>query len=171
MANPPPTEDPGPEPRAQAATQDATPQAADAATRACRATHLWWGFAALALFALGGLVLEALHAFKQPAFVDPAQETRRLLWRLAHAHGTLLGLLNVAFGLAAPHLRWPRGPQRAGRLLRAATVLLPAGFALGGVVIYGGDPGPGALLAPVGGGLLAAALVLTAQAAWRGRRP
>ena len=59
------------------------------------------GFLALFVFATLGLLLEALHGFKLGFYLDVDQETRRLLWRLGHAHGTLLGLLNIGYALAA----------------------------------------------------------------------
>jgi hypothetical protein len=46
--------------------------------------------------------------------------------------------------------------------LSAATVLLPSGFFLGGVVTYGGDPGLGILLVPVGAAFLLGALLTIA---------
>jgi hypothetical protein len=49
--------------------------------------------------------------------------------------------------------------------LFGATILLPAGFLLGGVQIYAGDPGLPILLVPVGAILLFAAVALTARAA------
>jgi len=42
-----------------------------------------------------------------------------------------------------------------------ATLLMPAGFFLGGVVFYGGDPGVGILLLPIGAVLLLVAVALT----------
>jgi hypothetical protein len=41
---------------------------------------------------------------------------------------------------------------------------MPAGFFLGGVFVYAGDPGLGILLVPVGGILLFAAVFMTARA-------
>ena len=43
-----------------------------------------------------------------------------------------------------------RALAAASQALVAAGVLLPAGFFLGGMVVYGGDPGLGVLLVPVG---------------------
>src|ERR1700687_4733070 len=127
--------------------------------------HLRFGWWSLLVFATLGLVLESLHGFKVRAYLDVSNETRRLMWTLAHAHGTLLGVVNVLFGLTL------RGPpsmaetrQRfVSTLLVSATVLLPLGFFLGGVVIYSGDPGLGILLLPVGAMLLLAALYLIAR--------
>ncbi|HYQ14246.1 MAG TPA: hypothetical protein VEQ58_00755, partial [Polyangiaceae bacterium] len=53
------------------------------------------GLWALCVCSALGLGLETLHAFKVGLYLDVGNETRRLLWRLAHAHGALLGLLNV----------------------------------------------------------------------------
>src|SRR5262245_7818889 len=90
-----------------------------------------------------------------------ANETRRLLLRLAHAHGVLLGLLNVAFALSLPH-RAPLGERAElwiSRCILLGSALLPAGFLLGGLVVRGGDPNPAVLLAPLGAALLLAGVV------------
>jgi hypothetical protein len=108
------------------------------------------GFWALAAFSALGLGLETLHAFKLGAYLDAGSETRRLLWRLAHAHGALLGLLNVCYALAArafPSL----GDALASRALLSALLLMPSGFFLGGVFAHGGDPGASVGLAAAGG--------------------
>lgn len=111
------------------------------------------GVWALCGFAALGLGLEALHAFKSSLYLDVGNETRRLLWRLAHAHGALLGLLNAFYALAVA--TWPRlrDPLTA-RALLAALVLMPIGFFLGGVFAHGGDPGPSVALAAGGGAVL-----------------
>lgn len=108
------------------------------------------GLLALATFTLLGLFLEALHGFKLGFYLDVDNETRRLLWRLAHAHGALLGLVNVCYALAARS--WPRLEDRlAARALLAALVLMPSGFLLGGVFARAGDPGASVGLAAAGG--------------------
>jgi hypothetical protein len=56
----------------------------------------WWS---LLVFAALGLLLESFHGFKVAAYLDVSNETRRLMWRLAHVHGTLLGVL-ILFGLS-----------------------------------------------------------------------
>src|SRR5688572_3702087 len=61
--------------------------------------HLRYGWWALLLFASLGLLLESLHGLKVGAYLDVSNETRRLMWRLAHAHGALLGVLHILFGL------------------------------------------------------------------------
>ncbi len=76
---------------------------------------------------------------------------RRELWTLAHAHGTLLGALNVLFGLSAAGLV-ARADRRlvASRLLRAGAVLVPLGFFLGGIGAAEGDPSLFIVLVPAG---------------------
>jgi hypothetical protein len=118
--------------------------------------HLRFGWSALLIFASVGLVLEALQGFKVAAYLDVANETRRLMWRLAHAHGALLGAINILFALTLK-ISLPSvfpGASRISSTLIAATILLPLGFFLGGVVFYSGDPGVGVLLVPVGATLL-----------------
>jgi len=108
------------------------------------------GLLALFVFASLGLLLEALHGFKVGLYLDVDQETRRMLWRLGHAHGTLLGLLNVGYALVAK--AWPKlADPLAGRALVTALTLMPFGFLLGGVFAQAGDPGASIGLAAAGG--------------------
>jgi hypothetical protein len=136
--------DPTPPPPAHASSESELA----AAVRA----HLRFGWIALLVFGTLGLVLEALHAFKSGAYLGVGNETRRLMWTLAHAHGIGLSLLNMVYA-ATLHLAFVRIPARlhvASRMLRWGSVLLPGGFFLGGFLTYGGDPGLGVLLAPIG---------------------
>ena len=116
--------------------------------------HLRYGWWSLFGFLSLGLLLEVLHGFKIGWYLDANQEMRRLMFTLAHAHGTLLGLVNIAAGLT---LRMVKGFEvtRAYSLsLLWGSGLLPAGFFLGGIIIHDGDPGLGVLLVPVGALLL-----------------
>ena len=118
--------------------------------------HLRFGWWSLLLFATLGLLLESLQGFKVRAYLDVSNETRRLMWTLAHAHGTLLALVHVIFGLtmrATPPTVMPHLHLISSSLI-AASVLLPGGFFLGGIAFYSGDPGLGILLVPIGGVLL-----------------
>jgi predicted phage tail protein len=127
--------------------------------------HLQIGWWSLLVFATLGLVLESLHGFKLRLYLDVSNETRRLMWTLAHAHGTLLGAVNVLFGLTVrmtPSMTDAR-QRLVSRLLVGATILLPSGFFLGGVSFYAGDPGLGILLLPVGATMLLAGLYLIAR--------
>jgi hypothetical protein len=129
--------------------------------------HLVVGYWSLLFFATSGLVLETLHGFKVPAYLDASNETRRLMWTLAHAHGTLLSVLNVVYALTLRLI--PEFGARDRRLISSAligaTFLLPGGFLLGGLDIYGGDPGLGVLVVPFGAVLLLVAVLLLARAA------
>jgi hypothetical protein len=107
------------------------------------------GFVGLFAFAGLGLILEALHGFKVGAYLDVGNDARRLLWRLAHAHGTLLGVLNICYALTVR--AWPRLADRlAERALVTALLLMPSGFFLGGAFARGADPGASVGLAAAG---------------------
>jgi hypothetical protein len=126
--------------------------------------HLRFGWFALLLFLTLGLVLEALHGLKVQAYLNVMNETRRLMWTLAHAHGTLLALVNLAFAFTVRcAVAWPaRRRAVASYSLIAASALMPIGFFVGGVWVYAGDPGLGIVLVPVGGALLFTAVLFTA---------
>ena len=130
--------------------------------------NLRFGLWSLLAYLSLGLALEGLHGFKVGWYLD--FETRRLMWTLAHAHGVLLSVLVIGFGMMLSV--WPDDAARWRRLasgcLLAATVLLPGGFLLGGAFVHGGDPGIGVLLSPLGGALLFAGVGLTA---WNLRPP
>lgn len=129
--------------------------------------HLRFGWWMIAVFIALGAVLETCHAFKLGFYVDESNATRRLMWTLAHAHGTLLGLMQIAFAFSVAHLQdWAAGSRRnASRSLAAASILIPAGFFLAGLFVHEGDPGLGVLLVPPGALLLFLAAFLTARAA------
>ena len=128
--------------------------------------HLRFGWWSLVFFACVGLSLEAMHGFKVAWYLNVANETRRLMFRLGHAHGTLLALLHVAFAAtlhaaAAAQLPAGRATRVASRALVVASVLLPLGFLLGGFGATGGDPGMGIGLVPPGALALLCALAAT----------
>jgi hypothetical protein len=127
--------------------------------------HLRFGWWSLLVFATLGLILESLHGFKVRAYLDVSNETRRLLWTLAHAHGTLLAIMHVIFGLTlrASRERMLADVSLMSKCLTAASVLVPGGFFLGGIAFYSGDPGIGVILVPAGAVLLLAALYRIAR--------
>lgn len=138
----------------------------DSAAEELARRHVRVGWTAILVFAVLGLLLEVLHGLKVRAYLDVSNETRRMLWTLAHAHGTVLGILNVAYGLTVAHFPdWGRGTLPSRGLI-AAAVLLPAGFFLGGLQPYAGDPGLGILLVPLG----AVALIVGLGTLVAGRR-
>lgn len=128
--------------------------------RAAGLRHVRIGLAGLALFVALGVVLEGLHAVKAPFYLDPGSETRRLMLRLCHAHGTLLSLVEIALGLVLRSL--PRAHSRLGSFaLHLAHALIPLGFGLGALGVRGGDPGPLIALVPAGAIALVVAIAIT----------
>ncbi len=105
----------------------------------------------LALWISFGLLIEGLIGYRIPALLDDPM--RRDLFRLAHAHGTLLNLLLIAAAICA-RLRMIYLRPWASWALRTAVVLLPVGFLLAGIWHYQDDPGLGIWLVPVGALLL-----------------
>lgn len=134
------------------------------AAKAVTKKHLSLGWWLLLVFLGFGVVLEALHGFKIGAYLNVSAGPRRLMWTLAHAHGTLLALVHIAFALTSPHLRGEVGHLKTASVcLTGASILLPAGFFLGGLFYKGGDPGVGILLVPVGAMLLGISVLITAR--------
>lgn len=150
---------------------------ADRSAAAYARRHLAFGWWSLLLFLSLGLVLETFHGLKIGWYLQVSSHIRRLMLTLAHTHGTLLALIHLAFAVTAcrtgpsnPETVENRDPEdfpawrrRASACLIGASVLLPGGFFLGGLFIYDGDPGLGALLVPLGGVLLLIAVFLTAR--------
>jgi hypothetical protein len=128
-----------------------------------------WGWTMLAVSAIGGLTLEAMHGLKVSAYLD--DELTRMLLRLAHAHGVGLSLVVLVYSVAGVPLlaHRPDGGAAIGWLLRIGGVLVPIGFALGAIGHPESDPSIGVWLVPVGGALLVAALVSLAVASFRRR--
>jgi len=122
----------------------------------------WW---LLLVFLVLGSVLEVLHGLKIGWYVDVSNATRRLMWTLAHAHGSLVGLINIAFAstIRGGLVRTSDHAVTSACML-GGSILLPGGFLLGGLVVYGGDPGLGVYLTPVGAALLLWAVVRTLSA-------
>ncbi|MCS5626256.1 MAG: hypothetical protein NZ935_01655 [Planctomycetes bacterium] len=126
--------------------------------------HLRFGWWSLLCFLSLGIALETMHGFKVGYYLDTNNETRRLMWTLAHTHGTLLSIVHLVFAATLRIL-----PQENSKLQRLASpclcgagILMPGGFFLGGLIFYGGDPGIGILLLPVGALLLLLAVSQTA---------
>ena len=124
----------------------------------------WWG---LLIFLSLGIGLETLHGFKVGYYLDPPHRLRRLMWTLAHAHGTLLALVQLAFAAwLGQSGRWTeRRLKLASFFLADALLVLPTGFFLGGIGHSEVDPSLGVLLVPLGGLLLLVAVALIAWSA------
>lgn len=142
-----------------------TPSAARIATL----PHLRWGYGLLLVFMVGGLMLEALHAIKLGFYLD--QSLRRELWVLAHAHGALLAVLNLAYAATAPALLPVERIGPIGRWLRFGALLMPLGFFLGGIGNSESDPSLFILLTPLGALMVLYTVGQCVRAAWRGPRP
>lgn len=108
-----------------------------------------------------GLWLEAMYGLRAQGWID--DEIRREFLRLGHAHGTLLGLVNVALAWAMERLRTPAG--WASRIRIAAllgAVFMAVGFVGGGLWHGPTDPGPVVILAPAGAMMLLPAVTAVA---------
>lgn len=135
-----------------------------------RRKHLLWGWAGLLVFLTLGLVLEALHGLKSQLYVGVDVETRRTMWRLAHAHGGLIALVHLAFASVVDELPL-RSASMGSRALVLAICAMPSGFWLGGIWFHAGDPGLGVLLVPVGGLALLIGVAATLRGLMLSRDP
>lgn len=128
--------------------------------------HLCFGWWQLLIFLTLGIILELMHGLKLGWYLDVDNETRRLMLTLAHTHGTLLALVNLAFSWTLTRLPdWKQSQIKvASWCLVAASLLMPLGFLLGGLFPHAGDPSLGILLLPAGAVFLVAAVLLTAIA-------
>ena len=136
-----------------------------------RRSHMRWGWTCLLVFLCFGICLEILHGLKIQWYLSVEHTARRHLWTLAHAHGTLLSVVNIVFGLSVPYLWSNAEPSRwVSRCFKSAGSLLPLGFFLGGVRFYSGDPGLGIALVPIGGAALLYATIQTVHSVWK-RQP
>jgi hypothetical protein len=124
--------------------------------------HYVVGWSALLVFLSMGAFLEVLHGFKLGFYLDPDYRLRRELWTLAHAHGTLLGLIQIAFAAGLMHFgHWTAGGLKlTSFFLLDAALLIPLGFFLGGLAPTEGDPWLGIVLVPIGALLLFIAVAL-----------
>ena len=108
-----------------------------------------------------GLWLEAMYGLRAEGWMDDA--LRREFLRLGHAHGTLLGLLNVALGYGMERLEtpapWASRIRPAGLL---GACLVGGGFVGGGLWHGQTDPGPLVLVVPAGAMMLLACAVAVA---------
>jgi hypothetical protein len=122
------------------------------------------GWISLAAWISFGILIEGLIGFRTPALVDDL--VRRDMFRLAHAHGTLLNLVLIAAAIC-DRLELIRLGRFSSLGLRSAVILLPLGFLLGGLWHFKDDPGLGICLVPLGALLL---LATALHLAWSTRR-
>lgn len=110
----------------------------------CKQT-LFQGWISIAVWMTFGLLLEGLLGYKTPVYL--LDDERRELFRLAHTHGTLLGLLLIAAALCGQRFSLDK-LRVALHALRAGSVLMPLGFLLAGIWHYESDPGLAIWLVP-----------------------
>jgi hypothetical protein len=122
------------------------------------------GWISLAAWLAFGILIEGLIGFRTPALLDDS--VRRDMFRLAHAHGTLLNLVLIAAAICARLELIRLGPM-SSLGLRASVILLPSGFLLGGLWHFKDDPGLGICLVPLGALLL---LATALHLGWSTRR-
>ena len=124
--------------------------------------HLLIGWWSLLSFLSLGIALEVLHGTKAAWYLGADYEVRRLMWTLGHAHGSLLSLVHIALAATLSISHGPKHLRAISSCLFSGSILLPCGFLLGGIFVYGGDPGIGVWLVPVGAALLLTAVGLVA---------
>lgn len=116
--------------------------------------HLRVGWVGLFVFIGLGIVLETMHGLKLPFYLDLRNTNRRLLWTLAHAHGTLFSLIHLVFAWAVSFYGQMAAIRWASLQLTVGSLMVPLGFFLGGAWLMEGEPGLGVFLVPVGALLL-----------------
>lgn len=114
----------------------------------------------LAIFMFLGFILEVKLASGEPWL---SSETR-VLWRTAHVHGNLFGILNLVLGLLVNRLGARRAFAASCWFAFLAALLFPTSLFLGSFAR------PALYIAPVGGWLMILAWVLTAFGVITARR-
>lgn len=104
------------------------------------------GWASIVIWMAMGLLMEGLLGYKAPDYLSDPQ--RRELFRLAHSHGNLLGLILIASAWTARRYGFP--PRLAQIALQIGAAMMPVGFLLAGIWHREGDPGPAIWLVPPG---------------------
>jgi hypothetical protein len=129
---------------------------------------MFQGWVSIALWMSLGLLLEGLLGYKIPAYLNDPQ--RRELFRLAHTHGTFLGLVLVAAALC--FRRTGRNLPRPARIaLSVGSVLMPLGFLLAGFWHPEGDPGPAIWLVPPAALMVIFGIITIALSSYRQAPP
>jgi uncharacterized membrane protein YgdD (TMEM256/DUF423 family) len=119
------------------------------------------GWFSLAVFMAFGLVFEGLIGYRSPAYLNDSM--RRELFRLAHAHGTILSLVLLIADLYL-NSREIEIPRPAMLSLRIGALLMPLGFLLGGVWHTETDPNFLVIFSPIGGVMLIFGIIAIAFA-------
>lgn len=125
------------------------------------ARHLRLSLVQVALFLGAGLWLEGMYGLRAQGWLD--DPLRREFVRLGHAHGALLGILNLAIAWVIARLHTPATWARPVRLASLlGGLLVGLGFFGGGLWHGPTDPGPLVLMVPAGAMMLLASCVAIA---------
>ncbi|MEM7158936.1 MAG: hypothetical protein AAF799_39225 [Myxococcota bacterium] len=120
--------------------------------------HIRASLLVVAVFLTMGLGLEAMLGMRVESLLN--DELRREMLRLGHAHGALLGLLNLGLSWAMDALSTPDAWARRIRIAALVGALcVGLGFTAGGIWHGPTDPGPLVLLVPTGALLLISAVL------------
>jgi hypothetical protein len=113
-----------------------------------------------------------MHGLKLDFYLDVRNDSRRLMWTLAHSHGTLFSIINIVFALTLSVLgeKYSHGLQFVSWMLLGAISLMPIGFFAGGLWLTGAEPGVGVFLVPVGALMLLLAVFGMVTALIRGSK-
>jgi len=123
--------------------------------------HLRLSIGVVAIFLASGLWLEAMFGLRARGWMD--DDLRREFLRLGHAHGGLLGLVNVALSVAMARLATPETWARKVRVAALfGGLLVGLGFFGGGLWHGQTDPGPLVLVVPAGAMMVLASCVAVA---------
>lgn len=122
--------------------------------------HLKAGWVALSIFLALGILLETLHGLKLPYYLDMNNSARRLMWTLAHSHGTLFAAINILFAFTIPYMSEKANIRWISRFLILGMVGMPLGFFLGGLWLQQEEPGLGVFLVPIFALILLAGVAL-----------
>lgn len=94
--------------------------------------NLGWGFLFLGLYMLSGFLLGYMHdiAPEREQWIAQYASGLHFETRIAHAHGTLFGLINILVGLTLLKLPIRAGAARWISWLALAGLLMPVGVTL-----------------------------------------
>lgn len=125
------------------------------------ARHLRFSVACVAVFLASGLWLEGMIGLRVTGWVD--DPLRREMLRLGHAHGAILGLVNLGLSWAMHRLQTPNAWVPRIRLAAwTGAVCVGVGFFGGGLWHGTTDPGPLVLIVPAGAMMLLASCAAVA---------
>lgn len=125
------------------------------------AGHIRGALVLVAAFVASGLCLELMLGLRVPGWVD--DPLRREFLRLGHAHGGILGILNLALAWALQRLATGEGWARRIRVAAlGGAAFVGVGFIGGGVWHGPTDPGPLVFIVPAGAVAMLVAVVAAA---------